>query len=357
MTDGSEPEILFARRGMAGLVTLNRPKTLNALSLPMMRALHAQLDAWAADDAVTRVVVRGAGGRAFCAGGDIRQVYELARAGRHDDVSDFWLTEYRLDAAVRRFPKPYISLIEGFVMGGGVGISLHGSHRVASERYAFAMPEVGIGFFPDVGTTYALPRLPGRAGTYLALTGARIGAGEALDLGLATHCADASDFDAITASLCEGGDVEEAIAAHGATPPVPGLVPEARSVIEKAFSAGSVMDILHRLDRMAPDSGFAAETAALMRTRSPRSLMIAHEQMRRGADLDFAQAQRLEYRLAIRTMTAHDFHEGVRSVIVDKDGRPAWSPARLDEIDPATIAAAFAPLDGPEPDIGSTREG
>ena len=305
---------------------------------------------------MTRVVVRGAGGRAFCAGGDIRQVYELSLAARHDEVRDFWLTEYRLDAAVRRFPKPYISLIEGFVMGGGVGISLHGSHRVASERYAFAMPEVGIGFFPDVGTTYALPRLPERAGTYMALTGARIGARDALDLGLATHYAAAADFDAIASRLAAGGDVGEAILAHLATPPSPGLRPEARRLIEEAFSAGSVVEILHRLDRMAPDSAFAAETAALMRTRSPRSLLIAHEQMRRGADLNFAQAQRLEYRLAIRTMAAHDFHEGVRSVIVDKDGRPAWSPARLEEIDPATIAAAFAPLDGPEPDFDATGE-
>ena len=165
MAESGEAEILFERRGAVGLVTLNRPRALNALSLAMLQAMQAQLDTWAEDAAVTRVLLRGRGGRAFCAGGDIRQIYALAKAGDHAAVDAFWRAEYGLDASVKRLAKPVISLIEGLVMGGGNGISVHGSHRVSSERYSFAMPEVGIGLFPDVGMTYVLPRLPGCTGT------------------------------------------------------------------------------------------------------------------------------------------------------------------------------------------------
>ncbi|MBX9934765.1 MAG: enoyl-CoA hydratase/isomerase family protein [Methylobacterium sp.] len=352
MTEGSGPDILFEVRGAAGLVTLNRPRALNALTLAMADAMLAQLDAWAADDAVTRVVVRGAGGRAFCAGGDIRQIYELGREGRLDEVSAFWTAEYRLDAAIRAYPKPYVSLIEGIVMGGGVGISLHGSHRVAAENYSFAMPEVGIGFFPDCGTTYALPRLPDQAGTYLALTGNRIGASDALALGLATHYSPAAKFDTILDLLCEGGDVDASLSPHTAQAPAPGPLRTQRALMATAFSADTVSEILVRLDRMAPDSAFAAETASLMRTRSPTSLCIAREQMRRGAVSSFEEAQRLEYRLAVRATEGGDFYEGVRAAIVDKDGKPAWSPATLAEVDPDAIAARFGPLEQPEPVIG-----
>ncbi|KQT19524.1 3-hydroxyisobutyryl-CoA hydrolase [Methylobacterium sp. Leaf399] len=354
---GAEPEILFERRGAAGLVTLNRPKALNALSLAMIAALHAALDAWERDAAVTRVVIRAAGGRAFCAGGDIRRVYDQCRAGQDEAVRAFWSSEYRLNAAVKRYPKPVVSLIEGIVMGGGVGISLHGSHRVASGNYGFAMPEVGIGFFPDVGMTYALPRLPGRAGTYLALTGSRIGIGDALALGLATHHVAPEAIAAVVAALAEGGPVDDVLAAHAAPPPPPGPLAAARGLVDGAFAADSVLAVLAALDRAAAGSSianstFAAETAALIRTRSPTSVAIAHEQMRRGVGLDVAQALALEYRLALRVTASHDFFEGVRAVLVDKDGAPAWSPATPEAVDPAAIAAFFAPLDGPEPDFG-----
>ena len=188
------PEIICERRGAAGLVTLNRPQALNAITHGMVRELARALDVWSEDPAVTRVVVRAAGERAFSAGGDIRALYEAGRAGRHDEALAFWRDEYRLDMRIEGYPKPYVSLIDGIVMGGGVGISLHGSHRVAGERYRFAMPEVGIGFFPDVGATYALPRLPGEAGLYLALTGARVGPDDAGHLGLATHVVPSAAF-------------------------------------------------------------------------------------------------------------------------------------------------------------------
>ena len=349
MADAAGPEIMFERRGEAGLVTLARPKALNALTLPMVEAMHRQLRAWADDPAVTRVVVRGSGGRAFCAGGDIRRIHALGTAGRLSEVMAFWRAEYRLDACVKTYPKPYVALIEGIVMGGGVGISLHGDVRVAAESTSFAMPETGIGFFPDVGTTYALPRLPGRTGAYLALTGDRIGAGDALAVGLATHAARAADFDAILARLAEGADIAGTLADHRAPAPETGPLVAERSLIDACFSADSVAGVLDRLDAAATEgSDFAEKTAATIRTRSPTSLTIAHAQMRRGARMDFPEAMRAEYRLSERVMRGRDFYEGVRAVIIDKDNRPAWSPATLAEVDAAAIEAAFEPLDGPE---------
>lgn len=352
MADQAEPEILFERRGGAGLVTLNRPRALNALTLAMIEALHARLDAWARDDSIACIVVRGRGGRAFCAGGDVRSLYDLHRAGRVAETRPFWLAEYRLVARVARYPKPYISLIDGLVMGGGVGISLHGSHRVSGDSYSLAMPEVGIGLFPDVGMTYALPRLPGRTGSYLALTGARIGAGDALAVGLATHHAAAADFDAIVEALAEGEAIDAVLRRHAAPPPAAGPLVAERAVIDAAFAGESVPAVLARLDEAAAaGSVFAGETAALMRTRSPTSLCIAHEQMRRGPDLDCATAILTEFRLAIRAMQGADFFEGVRAMLVDKDGAPSWQPAELDAVSPEAIQAAFRPLPDAEPDF------
>lgn len=349
-SEQANDEIRFERRGALGLVVLDRPKALNALSPGMIGALHAQLDAWEAEDDLTRIAIRGAGGRAFCAGGDIRHIYACGRAGRFDDVFAFWQAEYRLVARMQAYPKPIVALIEGVVMGGGAGISLHGAHRVASEGYVFAMPEVGIGLFPDVGMTYALPRLPGRIGTYLALTGTRVGPGDALAVGLATAFARAEDFSVILDRLAGGGPIAAALATGAARPETGPLVAE-RGLIDDAFSGESVLDILDRLDRAASGSAFAAETAALIRTRCPTSLCIAHEQMRRGPDLDFAGAVRTEYRLVTRLMHGHDFFEGVRAVVIDKDGRPDWRPATLEGVDHAAVAAAFGPADGPEPDL------
>lgn len=344
-----DEEIRFERRGALGLVTLDRPKALNALSLGMCRALHARLDAWEADPAVSRVAVRGAGGRAFCAGGDIRYIHACGRERREADLYAFWEAEYGLVARVRRFAKPYVSLIDGIVMGGGVGISLHGSHRVATERYRFAMPEVGIGLFPDVGMTYALPRLPALSGRYLALTGATIGPGDGLALGLATQFLPSAGIEAAIERLADGMPVDEALAGDGPAPE-PGPVASEASLIESCFSGSSVAEILSRLDGASSGgSAFAAETAATMRTRSPTSLSIAYEQMRRGPDMSFAEAILAEYRLVTRVMEGHDFYEGVRAVLIDKDNRPAWSPASLAAVDPDAIAAAFGPVTRPEP--------
>ena len=216
-----DSEILFEQRGAAGIVTLNRPKALNALTHAMALALARQLDLWAEDPAVRCIVVQGAGERAFCAGGDIRRLYDLAQAGRFDEQLAFWHDEYLLNARIKTYPKPYVALVDGIVMGGGVGVSIHGSHCVAGDRFQFAMPEVGIGFFPDVGATYALPRLPGEVGTYCALTGARLNQADAADLGLVRAAVRSADFPALVADLAAGQDADAAVAAR-ALPPAAG---------------------------------------------------------------------------------------------------------------------------------------
>jgi enoyl-CoA hydratase len=343
-----EPEIICERRGAAGLVTLNRPQALNAITHGMVRELARALDAWEADPAVTRVILQGAGGKAFSAGGDIRALYEAGRSGRHDEALAFWRDEYHLNIRIKRYGKPYLSLIDGIVMGGGVGVSLHGAYRVAGERYRFAMPEVAIGFFPDVGATYALPRLPGGAGMYLALTGARVGPDDAGALGLATHAAPSAAFADITERLVAGEDVD-AVLASAARPIEPGPITRERAVIDACFSAESVPAILARLDEAAAaGSDFARATAADMRSKAPSSMAIAFEQVRRGRDLSLEQAMALEFRIVSRVVREPDFYEGVRAAIIDKDGAPRWQQRSIEEVDPAWLAAHFEPLGAQE---------
>ncbi len=340
----SAPQILLEKRGSLGLVTLDRPRQLNALTLAMVRALHPQLLRWADDADVKAVAIRANGGKAFCAGGDIRALYDLKQAGQLDEARAFWREEYLLNRDIKRYPKPYVALINGIVMGGGVGLAMHGSHRVASETFLFAMPEVGIGFFPDVGATYLLPRLADAFGSYLAITGARIRRGDAMAAGLATHAAPAAAFDGIVAALAAGASVDAALEAVTVAPEAAQHAGE-HALIAEVFSAGSVGEILARLDRKAADgSEFAAKAAATMRQKSPTSMAIALEQVRRGAAMTFEEAMRAEFRVVSRIAEGHDFYEGVRAVIVDKDNAPRWRPARVEDVDPAAIAAHFVAL-------------
>jgi enoyl-CoA hydratase len=337
-------DIVCEKRGEAGLITLNRPKALNALNLAMVREMRRALDAWENDPAVTRIVVQGAGEKAFCAGGDIRQLTEDLKAGKREEALAFWREEYQLNIRIKRYPKPYISLIDGIVMGGGVGVSLHGSYRVAGERYLFAMPEVGIGFFPDVGATYALPRLPGETGMYLALTGERVKRADAVMLGLATHAMASGSIPGLREALIAGEPVEEALN-RAAVDPGPAPLEAHREVIDSCFSGESVAAILQRLEKAAGQgSDFAAKTAAGMRTKSPTSMNLAFEQVRRGASLDFEEAMRVEFRIVSRIGDGHDFYEGVRAVIIDKDNQPRWQPETLEALDPAVVERHFAGL-------------
>jgi enoyl-CoA hydratase len=343
-------EILFERRGTAGLVTLNRPKALNAVTLSMVRAFTRQLTLWANDPAVTRVVVTAAGGRAFCAGGDIRALYDLGRAGRYAEMLPFWREEYALNALIKRYPKPYTALIDGIVMGGGVGLSVHGSHRVAGDKFLFAMPEVGIGFFPDVGATWFLPRMPGELGAYCALTGERLSANDAMAVALATHRVASARFSELADALCGAAPVDEVLAAF-AEPAGDAPLAKARPAIDRLFKGDRVEDILAALDGEAasggPDARFAADTAATICTKSPTSLKIALAQVRAGGRLSFEACMQTEFRIVSRIIHGHDFYEGVRAVIVDKDNAPRWRPATLAEVTTAEVERHFAPL-GPD---------
>ncbi len=340
----SEPEVLFEKRGRAGVITLNRPKALNALTLGMVEEIHPVMREWASDSGIDVVIVRGAGEKAFCAGGDIRQLHDWGKAG-DPAMRRFYRDEYRLNAFIKRYPKPYVALVDGIAMGGGVGLSVHGSHRVAGERLMFAMPETGIGFFPDVGGTYFLPRLPGRLGTWLALSGARLGQADALWAGIATHAASAAGFDAVIDGLAQSGDVDatldEAASAAG-EPTLPGLT----GTIDRCFDADTVEEILDRLDAETGDGAeWAHKQAATIRRKSPTSLKIALRQMQEGAKADFEQCMRIEYRVVTRIREGHDFYEGVRAVIIDKDNAPAWKPDALAAVSEEAVDRYFAPLD------------
>jgi enoyl-CoA hydratase len=342
-----EPDILFERRGTAGLAILNRPQALNAVSHDMVRALARQLGEWETDPAVTRVMVTANGGRAFSAGGDLRALYDLGRAGRYDEALGFFRDEYALNARIKRYRKPYVALIDGIVMGGGVGVSVHGSHRVAGDRFAFAMPEVGIGFFPDVGATWFLPRLPGELGTYCALTGERLDAADGVAAGVATHRVASAKFPELIEALCTGVSVDALLGAF-AQPAGEGPVRGRQAAIDRLFEGRRVEDLLGRLDAEAATDGaeaaFARATSALIRTRSPTSLKLVLAQMRRGASLDFAECMRTEFRIVSRVVRGHDLYEGIRAVIVDKDQAPCWQPPTLDAVSEAEVERHFAPL-------------
>ncbi|MGY6568009.1 MAG: enoyl-CoA hydratase/isomerase family protein [Salinarimonas sp.] len=336
-----EPEVICEPVGHAGMITLNRPQALNALTLGMVRAIREALDTWANDPAISCVVIQGAGEKAFCAGGDIRRLVEAGKEGRTEEALSFWREEYELNALIADYPKPYVALIEGICMGGGVGVSLHGSHRVAGERYLFSMPEVGIGFFPDVGASYVLPRLPGRTGIYLALTGARLKSADALALGLATHAVSTDDFDAVRRKLQAGEDVDSTLAGFARELPEP-PIEALRAMIDRVFDEGSVAEIIADLEFEGSEA--ASGIAKTMQGKSPTSLSIAFEQMRRGASMDFREAMRMEYRIVSRILDGKDFYEGVRAVLIDKDQNPQWDPATLDEVAADAIEAYFAPL-------------
>ncbi len=343
MTD--QKQVVVERRGGAGVLILNRPQALNAITLEMVREIAVALDSFERDPRVERIVVCGAGARAFSAGGDVRWLYERGRAGDYAAQSTFFREEYALNARIKRYGKPYVSLIDGLVMGGGVGVSLHGAHRVATERATFAMPEVGIGFFPDVGATWALPRAPYRVGVAMAATGLRASGADMAALGLATAYVESRRLAALAEALERPGDTEAIIGEFASSPPAAPLLAHVATT-ETAFAqadAGSVEAALK-----ADGSEFARSLLATMATKSPTSLAIALRQMQMGATLSFEDAMRLEFRIVTRICRAHDFYEGVRAALVDKDNRPQWRPAAGERPDAADIEAYFAPLGADE---------
>lgn len=345
MDFGGGEEIRFEVIGKAGVVTLTRTKALNALTENMVHALAAALEAWEKDDAIRCVLVK-AEGRAFCAGGDIMNVY---RAGKEGNVLvGFFADEYRMNAQLARFPKPYVALIDGIVMGGGVGISVHGSHRVMTGNAIVAMPEVGIGFFPDVGGSHALSRLPGSFGMYMALTGNRVRQGDALAVGLATHAIDAESQQALIEALTTSGDVDEVLRKFSVVA-APQTDAATFDAIARHFSKDTLDEVLESLKKDAErGDDFAAATLSTMLSRSPTSLRVTWRQIREGSALSMDECMRMEFRVLNRMLTGKDFYEGIRAALIDKGSTPVWDPASLDEVGEADVDAYFAPLGAQE---------
>lgn len=338
MTD----DVICGIESGVGRITLNRPGALHALNTVMCRAMVEALVAWRGDPAVTSVLIDHSGERGFCAGGDIRM---LAESGATDGVEAraFFHTEYRLNALLEAYPKPRVAIMDGVVMGGGVGLSLPCGYRVATERTTFAMPETGIGLFPDVGGGWWLPRMPGETGMWLALTGARIKAADCLRLGIATHFAPSDRIDALKAAiLADPAAVDTLLTeaqADAGEPPVA----QHQDAIDRAFSAEDVEGVMARLEAM--DTEWAKAQLAVLATKSPQTMKVAFRQLRTGRALTrFADNMAMEYRIGARVVMRPDFIEGVRAVIIDKDNQPKWSPAALDGVGDDLLDQIFAPL-------------
>ncbi len=334
-------DIHVRKEGRAGRITLNRPRTLNALSYDMCTAIESALDDWRADDDVALVLIDAEGDKAFCAGGDIQQLYETGRAGDFAHGQRFWADEYRLNAKIAEYPKPYVALMQGFVMGGGVGIACHGSHRVTCESTQIAMPECGIGLVPDVGGSLLLARAPGRLGEYLGSTGARMGPDDAIHAGFADAYVPQSKWSTLSATLVETGD-PGVIATEAETPPT-GVLRELAPQIDALFAGETLRDILNAL--RAGDSDFARDTFMALHRNSPLSMACTIEMIHRlrGPAADIRRALGVEYRFTYRAMEHGDFLEGIRAAIIDKDRNPKWKHG-LDNLQDIAVSQMLRPL-------------
>jgi enoyl-CoA hydratase len=343
-----EPEVIVERRGRLGLLTLNRPRAINALSHEMVRTLAATLELWRDDPDVATVAIVGRGDRGLCAGGDVLTLYRDAKENGGRGSAAFWGDEYTLNLAISHYPKPYVAIQDGIVLGGGVGVSAHGSHRIVTERTRIGFPETTIGFIPDVGATWLLSRAPGRLGTRLALSSESIGAADAILVGFSDTFVPSDRIPRLLAAL-ETDDADVAIAALADTP-APGVLAAQRTWTDEAFSAPTVVGILERLRAAGePDAeSGAAALAATIGAKSPTALAVTLEAVRRAADLpDLAAALVEEYRVSRHAATSHDFSEGIRAQLVDKDRDPHWEPAEHDAVTDAAVAAYFeAPPEG-----------
>lgn len=333
-----EGDVLFERRGHLGVITLNRPKAVNALTAGMAAAMLEQLTEWADDDGVATVLVRGSGERGLCAGGDIVAIYEDMLAGG-DATADFWRTEYRLNSLISEYPKPYVAFMDGLVLGGGVGISAHGSVRIVTERTRTGMPETTIGFVPDVGGTLLLSRSPGETGTHAALTGAHLSGADALFLGLADHFVPSGNLAALAAAL-ENETAEDAVGRFTDTAPASVLAGQ-RDWIDACYPGDDAEEILRRL---RAHGGEAAKAADTIEAKSPTAVKVALASLRRVRSLSLDEALEQEYRVGLRFLAGPEFREGIRAQVVDKDRNPHWKPATMQEVSSADVERFFAPL-------------
>ena len=331
-------EVLFERRGRLGVVTLNRPQAVNALTAGMASAMLEQLTLWADDDAVVAVLVRGAGERGLCAGGDIVAIYrDMLDDG--DATAGFWAEEYQLNSLISGYPKPYIAFMDGLVLGGGVGISAHGSVRIVTERTRMGMPETTIGFVPDVGGTLLLSRSPGETGTHAALTGAHLNGADALFLGLADRYVPSAKLAELADALER--EAPDTAVAHFAEPAGDSVLAAQQEWIDACYSSDVAEEIVNRLRTVG---GEAADVAETIEAKSPTAVKVALESLRRVRGLSLEEALEQEYRVGLRFLAGPDFREGIRAQVVDKDRAPHWKPATLPEVSRDDVASYFAPL-------------
>ncbi len=340
MTDESD-EVLTEVEGNVGLITLNRPKAINSLNQQMVDTLSTILTGWANDDAVRAVVLSGAGERGLCAGGDVVSIYHSARKDGVE-ARRFWRDEYLLNAQISDFAKPYVALMDGIVMGGGVGVSAHANTRVVTDTSKIAMPEVGIGFIPDVGGVHLLSRAPGGLGLHAALTGAPFSGADAIAMGFADHYVPHEDVEAFRRAVVTDG-VEAALTEYAVEPP-PSELAAQRDWIDECFSGDTVADIVAAL--RAHGAGPADDAADLIATRSPIALSVTLEAVRRAAKLETVKDVLVQdYRVSSASLRSHDLVEGIRAQLIDKDRNPKWSPAQLSAVNAADVEAYFAPVD------------
>ncbi|OFB40351.1 3-hydroxyisobutyryl-CoA hydrolase [Mycolicibacterium sp. (ex Dasyatis americana)] len=333
-------DVLVSVRNGVGILTLNRPKAINSLNDAMVAGISEALHAWEHDASVHTVLLTGSGERGLCAGGDVVALYHSAREGG-DAARKFWYDEYLLNAYIGSYPKPYVALMDGIVMGGGVGVASHGSVRIATDTTKMAMPEVGIGFIPDVGGTYLLSRAPGRLGLHAALTGAPFSGADAIAMGFADHFVPHDKLAELIESVVTDG-VEKALATYAIDPPASPLL-EQRDWIDGCYAGDTVADILAALKAHGTEADDAAE---LIGTRSPVALSVTLEAVRRAATLETLEdVLRQEYRTSCASVKSHDFVEGIRAQLVDKDRNPQWSPASIAAVTPTDVEAYFVPAD------------
>ncbi len=353
----SEPEthVRFERDSAVAVLTLDRPKALNALNARMRAAVNDALRGLLRDPEIYAVILDSTSPKAFCAGGDVRELVAWAKSDP-DLARRAFADEYRLDWLLECFTKPTVSLADGFVMGSGAGLTMYNTHRVAGENYAFAMPETAIGFFPDVGVAHVLARLPGEIGTYLGLTGARVGRDDAYRLGLVTHLIGARHFPAIRARLSEAWPIDEVLDELGETPAAGDLMAR-QTVIDRCFAAPTVAEIAARLEAVnGPDSDFARATLADLQAKSPTALAVTLRHLRAARDCDLRETLVTDYRLACAFLNHPDFSEGVRAALIDKDQTPRWQPAAFDAVTVEAVEGFFAVPEGGDLDLATRAE-
>ncbi|XP_044525633.1 3-hydroxyisobutyryl-CoA hydrolase, mitochondrial [Gracilinanus agilis] len=346
----SEPEVLLEKKGCAGVITLNRPKALNSLTISMIRQIYPQLKKWEQEPEISLIIIKGAGGKAFCAGGDVKAIAEAGKA-KEKWTQDFFKEEYALNRAIGTYQKPYVAFIHGITMGGGVGVSVHGDFRVATEKTLFAMPETALGLFPDVGGGFFLPRLPGKLGYFLGLTGFRLKGRDVQKGGIATHFVDSDKLTMLEKDLLalkspSKENVAEVLDTYHKKCEVnqdkPFVLEEHMNNINSWFSASTMEQIIQHLQE--DGSPFALEQLKVIKKMSPASLKISLRQLTEGSSKNLTEVLIMEYRLSQACLRGHDFYEGVRAILVDKDQNPKWKPAKLEEVTDEFVNDCFKPL-------------